>query len=105
MILTCQQWRDSYCTCRAPSNLPQPLSKQLPDLLFIRHPLAECCSHSTWEFTLNDLLSFISISGYNGPETRTHLRHSGIAEILSAAVDHKDGSMYARGDTNSIGVP
>ena len=68
MILTCQQWRDSYCTCRAPSNLPQPLHKHLPNLLFIRHPLAERCGHSAGEFTLNDLLSLISISGFNGSE-------------------------------------
>ena len=66
------------------SNLPQPLSKQLPDLFFICHPLAECCSHSTWEFTLNDLLSLEGISGFNGLETKTHLRHSGIEDVKAA---------------------
>ena len=55
----------------AQSNLPKPLQKHPPDLLFIRHPLAECFGHSAGEFTLNDLLSLISISGFNRPETET----------------------------------
>ena len=62
-------------TARAKSDPPQPIHKQLSDVLYISCPRAEHHSHSTGELTLNGLLCLQVICWLKGPEVSAHAWH------------------------------